>query len=251
MISNHSHRKDEHVSLAEKFYQPDKDLFDEVRFINQGLATSSLRDINIASQLGPLQLSAPFYLEAISGGSERTKKLNARLATIANQTGLAMAVGSQSVALSDPSLRDTFEIVRQNNPDGLIFANLGANKTVNDALAAIDMIHADALEIHINAAQELIMPEGDRTFNFKQNISEIVTKVKIPIIIKEVGFGISQETISELLQLGVTAINVSGRGGTNFAMIENFRRHSKDMDYLKDWGLTTIESLLELSLIHI
>ncbi len=156
-----------------------------------------------------------------------------------------MAVGSESVGLSDPSVRDSFKIVRQTNPNGLIFANIGANHSLEDAQKAVDLISADALELHINVAQELIMPEGDRQFQFIENIQKIVANIKVPVIVKEVGFGMSKETIQELAGLGVQYINVSGRGGTNFATIENFRRPSKDMDYLKNWGLITVESLLE------
>ncbi|GAA3188645.1 type 2 isopentenyl-diphosphate Delta-isomerase [Lentilactobacillus kefiri] len=244
MISQHSHRKDEHVSLAEKFYT-DNDMFNNLRFVNNGLPKYALNDIDFSTKIGPLDLKTPFYIEAMSGGSEHTKKINQRLADIARKTGLAMAVGSESVGLSDPSVRDSFKIVRQTNPNGLIFANIGANHSLEDAQKAVDLISADALELHINVAQELIMPEGDRQFQFIENIQKIVANIKVPVIVKEVGFGMSKETIQELAGLGVQYINVSGRGGTNFATIENFRRPSKDMDYLKNWGLITVESLLE------
>lgn len=244
MISKHSHRKDEHVSLAEKFYSP-RHTFEDIKFVHQSLPKYSLADIDLSTTIGPLKLAVPFYIEAISGGSPRTKDINAQLATIAQATGLAMAVGSQSVALSDPDLADTFKIVRKNNPAGLIFANIGGNHSVEDAKQAVEMIDADALEIHVNVAQELIMPEGDRQFHFQKNIQEIVNALTVPVIIKEVGFGMSRETIAELLKLGVRYVNVSGHGGTNFATIENFRRPDKSMTYLADWGLSTPESLLE------
>lgn len=195
--------------------------------------------------LDPSNYQPHFIWRQFLAAANIPKKINATLAAIAAQTGIAMAVGSQSVALSDPSLRDTFKIVRQVNPDGPIFANIGANRSVTDALAAVKMISADALEVHINTAQELIMPEGDREFHFTENIAEIIAKLQVPVIVKEVGFGISQETIHQLINMGVKYINVSGRGGTDFAKIENFRRHSKDMGYLENWGLTTTESLLE------
>ncbi|GHP12782.1 isopentenyl-diphosphate delta-isomerase [Lentilactobacillus fungorum] len=245
MTSKHSHRKDEHVSLAEKFYQADTDSFDQVRFVNQSLPNMAINEITLNATLGTLHLTTPFYFEAISGGSERTKQLNARLAKIAEQTNLAMAVGSQSVALSDPSLVETFRVVRQLNPNGIVIANIGANHSVKDAVAAVRMIDANALEIHVNVAQELIMPEGDRTFAFVDRIGEIVSQLAVPVIVKEVGFGMSQKTIQQLINLGVQYINLSGRGGTNFAKIENFRRPQKEMPYLQNWGLTTIESLLE------
>ncbi|MGF2383837.1 type 2 isopentenyl-diphosphate Delta-isomerase [Lentilactobacillus otakiensis] len=245
MTSQHSHRKDEHVSLAEKFYTNDDTAFDGVRFINTSLPKYSLDEIDLSTQIARIPLRTPFYIEAMSGGSEHTKEINRRLALIAKATGLAMAVGSESVGLSDPSVSDSFTVVRQTNPDGVLFANIGANHSIEDAQAAVDMIGANALELHINVAQELVMPEGDRQFNFVENIGQIIEHVNVPVIVKEVGFGMSQETIAQLAKIGVESVNVSGHGGTNFAAIENFRRHSKDMAYLKGWGLSTIESLVE------
>ncbi|UDM32735.1 type 2 isopentenyl-diphosphate Delta-isomerase [Lentilactobacillus laojiaonis] len=242
MITPHSHRKDEHVSLAQKFYQ-NQDSFNDLKFIHQGLTDLSINDIDISTKIGTIDLERPFYIEAMTGGSQRTKELNQRIAKIAAQTNLAMAVGSQSVALKDPNVIDTFKIVRQMNPDGIIFANLGAEHSLDDAKRVIDMINADALELHINTLQELIMPEGSREFQFLKNIEKLVNNIPIPIIVKEVGIGMSQSTIKRLKSVGVQFINISGTGGTNFAQIENFRRPNKDMDYLADWGLSTIESL--------
>lgn len=244
MISQHSHRKDEHVSLAEKFYA-DNHLFDRLRFVSTGLPKYALNDIDLSTTIGPLNLKVPFYIEAMSGGSAHTKEINHRLAEIAKSCGLAMAVGSESVGLSDPTVSDSFTIVRETNPDGILFANIGANHGVEDAQKAVDLISANALEVHVNTAQELIMPEGDREFHFIKNIKNIVSSLQVPVIVKEVGFGMSKETIEQLLSLGVQYVNVSGHGGTNFAAIENFRRPSKDMNYLEDWGLNTVESLLE------
>ncbi|GAA2978475.1 type 2 isopentenyl-diphosphate Delta-isomerase [Lentilactobacillus parakefiri] len=245
MTSQHSHRKDEHVSLAEKFYQPTDDSFRDVRFVNASLPKYDLNDIDLTTHIGPLSLATPFYIEAMSGGSQSTKEINRRLAMVAKTCDLAMAVGSQSVGLSDPSVSDSFEIVREMNPAGIILANIGANHGVEDAKKAVEMIAADALELHVNVAQELVMPEGDRAFNFINNIQQIVSALDVPVIVKEVGFGMSQATISQLIDLGVKYINVGGHGGTNFAAIENFRRPAKDMAYLSDWGLSTVESLLE------
>ncbi|GAF35427.1 type 2 isopentenyl-diphosphate Delta-isomerase [Lentilactobacillus farraginis] len=244
MISKHSHRKDEHLSLAEKFYRQ-TGAFDGLRFVHQSVPKYNLADIDLTTAIGPLTMKLPFYIEAISGGSPKTAQINQKLAMIAKQTGLAMAVGSQSVALSDPTLAPSFKIVRQVNPNGLIFANIGANQSLTAAQQAIEMIGADALEVHVNPTQELIMPEGDRQFQFLENISQMTAQLSVPVIVKEVGFGMSRETIQQLIDLGVAYINVSGHGGTNFAEIENFRRRDKAMDYLKDWGLTTPESLLE------
>ncbi|MCZ3394563.1 type 2 isopentenyl-diphosphate Delta-isomerase, partial [Enterococcus faecium] len=99
------------------------------------------------------------------------------------------AVGSQSVALKYPELADTFKIVRETNPQGLIMANVGADASVAKAQAAVDMLQANALQLHINVAQELVMPEGDRTFDYLDHIAEIVSNLKVPVIVKAVGAG--------------------------------------------------------------
>ncbi|GEL14359.1 type 2 isopentenyl-diphosphate Delta-isomerase [Pediococcus cellicola] len=241
-----SHRKDEHVSLAEHLYQPQAHAgFEHIRLIPNSLPEISQKQINLNSTIGGIVTDYPFYIEAMTGGSAYTAKLNQSLARIAKATHLPMAVGSQSVALKRPDLEASFNIVRKTNPTGILLANIGANHSAKDAQKAIDMIDANLLEVHINVAQELIMPEGDRQFNWLTHIQEIVQNVSVPVIVKEVGFGMTYETMLKLKEIGVKNINVAGYGGTNFAKIENERRHDHAYDQLYDYGLTTVESLLE------
>ncbi|WP_105956008.1 type 2 isopentenyl-diphosphate Delta-isomerase [Apilactobacillus quenuiae] len=245
MTSKHSQRKNEHVSLAEKFFDYDsKSGFDRVRFIHQSLPEIDINEVDLSTKIQNLKLEFPFYIEAMTGGSDYTKKLNDKLSKVAKATNIAMATGSQSIALKDSSTIESFSIVRENYA-GPIFANIGASHDLFDAKKVIEMINADCLEIHINVAQELIMPEGERSFYWLNNIQNIVNNIDIPVIVKEVGFGMSKETIQKLKDIGVKNINISGRGGTNFATIENFRRHNKELEYLSTWGQTTVESLLE------
>ncbi|MCZ6910247.1 MAG: alpha-hydroxy-acid oxidizing protein, partial [Rickettsia endosymbiont of Ixodes persulcatus] len=97
--------------------------------------------------------------------------------------------------------------------------------------------------------QEVVMPEGDKSFNWIRNIKKIVENFPLPVIVKEVGFGMSHESIEKLKAVGVKYINLGGKGGTNFVQIENFRRPAKDMNYLEDWGLTTVQSLYEAQVV--
>ena len=109
-------------------------------------------------------------------------------------------------ALKDASLADTYQIMRKENPDGLIFANIGAGLGVEEAKRALDLFQANALQIHVNVPQELVMPEGDRDFtNWLTKIEAIVQAVEVPVIVKEVGFGMSQETLEKLTSIGVQA----------------------------------------------
>ena len=238
-----SHRKDEHFFIAQKFYQKTNDNFKEIRFIHNGLPEIKLNEIDINPYI--FNWKFPFYINAMTGGSKQTKKINASLAKISKETGIAMAVGSQNIAINYPELIETFKIVRNINPNGFIMGNISANSNLKEAIKAIKMINANALQIHINVAQEIVMPEGDKSFMWLKNISKIIKNINIPVIIKEVGFGMSKQTISTLKKIGTKYIDISGRGGTNFIQIENERRNDKDYSFLYNWGQSTIESLIE------
>ncbi|MBS4456706.1 type 2 isopentenyl-diphosphate Delta-isomerase [Tuanshanicoccus lijuaniae] len=242
-------RKDDHVhhALAQQRQHPHSQ-FDEIRFVHHSFAPLSLDEIDIRTQWANHRHTLPFYINGMTGGSEKTKRYNQQLAQLAHQTGLAMASGSISGALSDASVADSFTIIRKENPNGFVMANLGAHHGVDNAKRAVDLLQANALQIHLNVPQEIVMPEGDRDFtSWLSNIEAMVQALEVPIIVKEVGFGMSQETIQQLINVGVSTIDVSGRGGTNFIAIENHRRDRLDFQSLINWGQTTPEALLEAS----
>lgn len=246
--SRQAQRKDEHLSLATKYYDQTHTShpFDQVRLIHTALPESTVAAVDLTTSLAPgIQLTSPFYLEAMTGGSKRATEINRQLARLAARFNLAMASGSVSVALKEPRWRDSFQVIREENPDGIVIANLGADASVQAAREAIDLLGANALELHLNAAQELVMPEGDRAFHWLDNISHLVDALDVPIIVKEVGFGMQRADVARLADIGVTTINISGRGGTNFALIENRRNHQHDFTEFTDWGQTTPEALLE------
>ncbi|SUM62036.1 isopentenyl pyrophosphate isomerase [Staphylococcus saprophyticus] len=239
-------RKNEHVEIA--MAQGDATIsdFDEIRFVHHSIPSVDVDDIDLTSQLKDFTLDQPLYINAMTGGSEWTKQINEKLAVIARETGIAMAVGSTHAALRNSKMASSFRIVRDTNPDGIIFSNVGADVPVDKAVESVKLLDAQALQVHVNAPQELVMPEGNRTFStWMENLAQIVSRVDVPVIVKEVGFGMSKETIKSLNEIGVRYVDVSGRGGTNFVDIENERRTYKDMDYLGLWGQTTVESLLE------
>ena len=240
-------RKDEHVSLARAFHQkPKENDFDAIRLIHSSLVAARPEEIDLSTEILGLKLSAPFYINAMTGGSEKTKQINHDLEIIARETNLMMATGSVSAALKDPDVADSYSVVREVNPNGLILGNMGAGRTSEDAKKIVDLLRADGMQIHLNVPQELVMPEGDRDFHeWPKNIQETVEQLPVPVIVKEVGFGMNRETIQQLQTLGVQAVDVSGRGGTSFSQIENARRKKRELDYLSDWGQSTVISLLE------
>lgn len=241
-----NNRKNEHVSLSEKFYPEKESPMKDIHFVHHSLPQTKVDDIRLDVSLDTLSFEAPFFINAMTGGSDWTKGVNEKLAIIARETNLAMATGSVSAMLKDPGQAESYQIVRDTLSDGLVIANLGAGHELENAKAAVDALRADALQIHVNAPQEIVMPEGDRDFSkWIENIDQIVNHLDVPVIVKEVGFGMSKETIQLLESIGVTLIDISGSGGTNFAQIENFRRKDYKLDDLELVGQSTPISLLE------
>ncbi|MBS4750293.1 type 2 isopentenyl-diphosphate Delta-isomerase [Carnobacteriaceae bacterium zg-ZUI78] len=240
-------RKDEHIQHAlEQFVQESAPEFAQTQFVHHSFPEIAYEDVDIHTNLDTLLLSAPFFINAMTGGSQKAYDINRQLAFIAKETDIPLATGSVSVALKEPDTAESFRVVRQINPNGLIFANLGAHHSVENAKRAVDLLEADALQIHVNTPQEMVMPEGERDFTgWLHHIEQIVAELNIPIIVKEVGFGMSKETVTQLTNIGVRIIDISGKGGTNFVDIENNRRITPSYNMLSAWGQSTLISLLE------
>lgn len=239
-------RKDEHISLAKAFHKEKMNDFDQIRFVHHSFSEIAKDDVDISTSFLDFSFKQPFYINAMTGGSDRAKEINQQLGIIARETGVMVATGSVNAALKNPDLAETYQIMRKENPDGVILANIGAGLSLEEAKRAVDLFHADGLQIHVNIPQELVMPEGDRNFHgWLDNIEDIVSSLSVPVIVKEVGFGMSSETIEQLVWRGVKTVDVSGQGGTSFTQIENARRKKRELAFLTDWGQSTALSLLE------
>jgi isopentenyl-diphosphate delta-isomerase len=220
-------------------------LFEGIRFLPEALPELSEQDIDITTEFCGLTLQAPLLINAVTGGTRWGAKVNAQLAEVAKRTDIPLAVGSQRIALDNPRLESTFTIVRQVYPKGIIFANLGADCGADQARRAVEMIQAHGLQLHLNAAQELAMQEGDRSFYWQKAIETIVKQLTVPVIAKEVGCGMTGTTARRLLESGVAAVDIGGLGGTNFVLIEHKRRGCR-WSPMVDWGLSTPKSLLSV-----
>ncbi|MGX7203239.1 type 2 isopentenyl-diphosphate Delta-isomerase [Enterococcus plantarum] len=239
-------RKDEHISLAKAFHKDKTNDFDQIRFVHHSFAEIAMDDVDISTSFLDFSFKQPFYINAMTGGSDRAKEINQQLGIIAKETGILVATGSVNAALKNPDLADTYQIIRKENPNGVLLANIGAGLSLEEAKRAVDLFQANGLQIHVNLPQELVMPEGDRDFHgWLDNIEDIVSHLSVPVIVKEVGFGMSSETIEQLVWRGVKAVDVSGQGGTSFTQIENARRKKRELGFLTDWGQSTVLSLLE------
>ncbi|MGO4888138.1 type 2 isopentenyl-diphosphate Delta-isomerase [Anaerobacillus sp. MEB173] len=244
---NRTVRKIDHLEHALAVGQERAHGFNDVQFVHQSMPNCSVDEIQLSTKIGELDLSSPIFINAMTGGGgERTKEINGQLAQVAAKCNIGIAVGSQMSAIKDHTQRETYEIVRKMNPNGLVLANLGSEATVEQAKQAVDMLEANGLQIHLNVIQELVMPEGDRDFtDALKRIEQIVTALSVPVIVKEVGFGMSKETAQQLANAGVTIMDVGGFGGTNFSKVENCRRETP-LSFFDDWGIKTTCSIVEV-----
>ncbi|MFA5692679.1 MAG: type 2 isopentenyl-diphosphate Delta-isomerase [Acholeplasmataceae bacterium] len=237
-------RKDDHIKLA--LLQTEKlNSFDKVKLIGTDLPDLSIDDINLETTYLGFKIPYPIYINAMTGGIKKALEINEYLAKLANHFNLPFVTGSQSIAIKNEESIPSFKIIRKYH-QGILVGNLNPNYNYKDAIKAIKMIKADALSIHLNVIQELIMKEGDRDFKrWSKNIKEINEKIEIPLVIKQVGMGLSNLTIQKLKTLGIKYIDVSGSGGTSFIEIES-KRSNQDYYYLKDFEIDTADILLSL-----
>ncbi|MFO7151817.1 MAG: type 2 isopentenyl-diphosphate Delta-isomerase [Bacillota bacterium] len=241
-------RKKEHIRyslMLEKRWK--RDVFSDIQLLHNCLSEVNLDEIDISTELQGLKLKKPIIINAITGGFPKAYTINRHIAQIARQLELPMAVGSQRIALKDKSAQKSFKVVREENPEGIIFANIGADASPDEVLEAVDMIRADAVQIHLNIPQEIVMAEGTKRFKgIVEKIARIASEVKVPIIAKEVGFGIAKEEAKVLADCGVKIIDVGGAGGTDFIAIENMRNKRNAVPVLEGWGIPTPISLIEV-----
>ncbi len=241
-------RKKEHIENYLKTSFQGDTLFGDVFLEHNSLPELNFSEIDTKTTFLGKTLDYPILINAMTGGTEFSGEINKELAALAKEFNIAMAVGSETIALCEnEGCRKSFQIVREIMGErGLVFANLSATASLDQVRSALDLIDGDAIQLHLNVAQELAMQEGDRNFfGIYDNIKNIVEKIDKPVIIKEVGFGISKNVAEKLYQIGIRYIDVSGYGGTNFIEIENLRNMDIDLSELYSWGIPTTLSLIK------
>jgi isopentenyl-diphosphate delta-isomerase len=229
---------------------------EKYRFVHEALPEMDLQSVDTSLTLFGKPLNAPILISSMTGGTEDSKSINQKLGEAAQEMGVAMGVGSQRAALEDPSLIETFSLARKSAPDILLFANLGAIQlnygyNIAHCRRAVDMIEANALCLHLNPLQEAVQKGGDTNFtDLAKKIEEVCRKIEVPVIAKEVGWGISERTAKVLANCGVAAIDVAGAGGTSWSQVEMYRSPDEFSRALAesfiDWGIPTADSILNV-----
>lgn len=243
-------RKLQHIQQALRLQVADcrDTLLHEIKLIHNCLPELDLAEISLSGEFLKKKITYPVVINALTGGSQDVVKYNEQLAMVAKQLLIPIAVGSQFSAIENVEMRKTFKVVRNLNPQGVVIANVGAHANLSQASEIVEMLEADALQIHLNPAQELFMHEGDRSFRgYLQNIESLVKNLKVPVIVKETGCGMHSLQLQMLLTAGVEYIDISGFGGTNFPAIEAGRGGVDLQKELLDWGIPTAVSLAQAS----
>lgn len=235
------------VEAADRFHG-----FSSFNFVHQSFSGLGEEDLELRSEFLGRNFSFPFFICGMTGGVEKGAEINRRLALAAQELGIPMGIGSQRMALEHENYTPIFK-VKSYAPNLFLVGNVGASQLLDQSAVdfcqrAVDMIDANALAIHLNLVQECLQVEGKVAFkNFSKQLSRICEKLSVPVIVKEVGSGISPECADVLVKSGVAAIDIAGRGGTSWPYIEGLRsldeRRRRLGDLFRDWGIPTAYSL--------
>jgi isopentenyl-diphosphate delta-isomerase len=252
----HRQRKLDHIRINLQNDVDSKDVssgFERYRFTHCALPEFDLESVDTSTELFGRHLAAPFFISSMTGGTPEASEINQRLAEAAQATRVGMGVGSQRAAIEDPTLADTYR-VRYLAPDILLLANLGAIQLnygygLDECRRTVEMIEADALILHLNSVQEALQPEGETCFGgLLSKIETICRALEMPVVVKEVGWGISEQVARQLANAGVAAIDVAGAGGSSWSQVEMYRAVTECQRQVAaafvDWGIPTAESLL-------
>ncbi len=252
-----SRRKADHirVNLEQDVQATVTTGLERFRLPHRALPELDLDQVQLSTHFLGKPLGAPLLISSMTGGTAQAREINRRLARVAQARRIAIGVGSQRAALETPSLAESFQL-RDLAPDVLLFANLGAVQLnygygPGECRRAVEMIQADALILHFNALQEALQPGGDTRFaGLLKKVEAVCHSLEVPVVAKEVGWGISAQDARLLVEAGVAAIDVAGAGGTSWSQVEMHRAQDQDAATLAsrfaDWGIPTAEAVQQV-----
>lgn len=243
-----SKRKKEHIelSLTDKVaFKTKTNGFEHYEFEHYAITEVDLSKISFGTSFLNKKIDYPFLISCMTGGTAEAENINARLSVAANNMNIPLGVGSQRQALENREYHNTYKIIRKNAPLIPILGNIGAAQvalmdTFDEVNFLVELVEADAMVIHVNPLQELIQRGGEPEFTgLLKKIRKMVKQIEVPVIVKEVGAGISERAAKKLLECGVQGIDVAGAGGTSWAGVEILRNKNGKNKEFWDWGLPT------------
>jgi isopentenyl-diphosphate delta-isomerase len=256
-------RKSEHIEIAvELGDQPGSSAgWSDIVLVHDALPDVDFESVDISTTFLGHRIPTPLLISGMTGGHPDAVAINRALARAAHRTGVMIGVGSQRIALTNPSRIESYTVIREEAPDAFVLANLGIGQlldqddrpalTVNEVRAAVKMVDANAVAIHLNFLEELVQPEGQtRARGASEALRILAADLEVPVVVKETGCGLSREVALRLRDLGVGALDVGGWGGTSFALIEAMRARTLGEEVkaqagatLAEWGIPTAASV--------
>lgn len=222
------------------------------RFGHEALPEIDLAEVDLSIDFLGRRLRAPLLISSMTGGTDEARRINLNLAAAAEKAGIAIGLGSMRAAIARPESAPTFQI-RNAAPNAMILANIGAVQFnygygLDECRRLVDLAAADALILHLNPLQEALQPEGDTNWSgLLRAIEQVCRQISVPVVAKEVGWGISERAARDLASAGVAAIDVAGAGGTSWSQVEMYRARTETQRRIAaafgDWGLPTAESI--------
>ena len=252
-------RKKEHIEYCltdDVSFKSKTTGFEFYEFEHYAITEVDIDKINFKTEFLRKKIDYPFLISCMTGGTSKAGNINAKLSIAANDLNIPLGVGSQRQALENDKYLDTYKIIRKNAPNIPILGNLGAPqlvkiKPVDKVQALVDMIEADAMVIHLNPLQELFQENGQPNFvGLLHRLEMLVKKINVPVIVKEVGSGISRKAAQKLIDAGVAGIDVAGAGGTSWAGVEMLRTSNDKYPEFWDWGIPTAYCLRQIAQIR-
>jgi isopentenyl-diphosphate delta-isomerase len=256
-VTHTAGRKADHIriNLEEDVQSGITTGLERLRFEHNATPELDLRQVSTELTFFDKHISAPLLISCMTGGTDEAKQINRALAEAAQESNIAMGLGSMRAAIEDASLAETFQ-VRQEAPDILLFANLGAVQLnygfgPDECRKAVEMTGADSLVLHFNSLQEALQPEGDTDFSdLLRKIERVCASIQVPVVAKEVGWGFSAQSAVKLAEAGIAAIDVAGAGGTSWSQVEMHRAKTEAQALVavsfRDWGIPTSESISQI-----
>lgn len=253
---NTENRKLEHIKIClSENVESSYTGFEDVKLIHNPLPEIDFDEIELEIDFFGKKLRAPFLIASMTGGHKEATEINRNLASAVEETGIGMGVGSQRAAIEDKTLVESFSVVREYAPTSFIYANIGMPQVVKHGVEvverAVEMIDADAVAVHLNFLQEVIQPEGEKNATgCIDALREVCREINVPIIVKETGAGVSSEAALKLKKIGVSAVDVGGKGGTSWSGVETFRTRDEVLKMVGkdfwDWGIPTAFSVVDV-----
>lgn len=261
-----SSRKQQHVALTlskDVSFRGKTSGFEKLEFVHNALPEIDFKEVDPSATFLGKQVFLPLIVSSMTGGYKDAERINRGLATVCAEKRIAMGVGSQRQAIEDSSFHRSYSVIREVAPEIPVFGNIGASEVARLTSASpvqklADLIRADGFAVHLNPLQELLQPEGNAMFRgVLKGIAMLVKSLSIPVIVKEIGAGISAGVARRLIDVGVRIIDVAGAGGTSWAGVEILRRHGSKKgnqgvgrDFAKsfwDWGIPTADALRQVA----